>query len=123
MTNLFYMLADAATKTPQKGGTNLIVMGVFVVGFIAIFYFLTIRPQSKKKKEMEAMLSSLKKGDQVVSIGGIHGKVVSVKDNEIVVRVGANAEIVFDKNAINKVAKKSKEEKETKKIEEKKESK
>ena len=60
-------------------------MTIILVGFIAFFYFFVIRPQSKRKKDAERMLSSIKKGDKVVSIGGIHGKVVSIKETEIVV--------------------------------------
>ena len=59
--------------------------------------------QSKKRKELAQKLSNLKKGDRVVTIGGIHGKVVSVKDKVVVVRIDDRAEITFDKNAISTV--------------------
>ena len=82
-----------------------IIMPIILVGFLAFFYFFVIRPQSKKKKEMENMLNSIKKGEKVITIGGIHGKVSNVKDNEITVRVDSNAEITFEKSAIAKVVK------------------
>lgn len=90
-----------ATGTPAAAGFPW-QMAVIMVGFLAFFYFFVIRPQNKKKKDAELMLKALKKGDKVVSIGGIHGKIVSVKENEIVIKVDSNAEITFDKSAISK---------------------
>jgi preprotein translocase subunit YajC len=74
-----------------------------MVIFVGFFYFFIVRPQNKKRKETENMLNSMKKGDKIVTIGGMHGKVVSVKDNEIVVRVSDNTEISFEKSAIARV--------------------
>jgi len=89
------------------GGTTdikqLLPMIIMVGAFIFVYYFLFIRPQSKKKKETQSMLDNLKKGDRIVTIGGVHGKVVSSKDNTVTIRVDSNAEITFDKNAISKV--------------------
>ena len=76
----------------------------FMVVFIAFFYFVVIRPQSKKKKEMESMMSNLKKGDKVVTVGGIMGKISSIKDNVITLKVNdSNTEISFEKSAISRV--------------------
>jgi len=113
------MLAQAKTE-PTTG--NPIVMLVFMVVFIIFFYFVVIRPQNKRKKEMEKMINELKKGDKVVTIGGVHGKVVSVKDDVVVLKVDDNAEITFEKSAIARVNNPvlnnaSKDSKETKKIE------
>jgi preprotein translocase subunit YajC len=93
-----------------------------MVVFIIFFYFVVIRPQNKRKKEMEKMINELKKGDKVVTIGGVHGKVVSVKDDVVVLKVDDNAEITFEKSAIARVNNPvlnnaSKDSKETKKIE------
>jgi preprotein translocase subunit YajC len=112
MDTLYFTLAQAAdagsggTQTPGGLGGILsspIGMTIIMVGFIAFFYFVIVRPQNKKRKQHEQMMSAISKGDKVVSIGGIHGKVVSVKDNAIVVRIGANTEITFDKSAISRV--------------------
>ncbi len=70
---------------------------------ILIFYFLMIRPQRKRDKETQAMLSAMKKGDKVVSIGGIHGTVVAVKESSVIVKVDDNTRIEFSKNAISQV--------------------
>lgn len=99
MNDILFMLATKTTETPV-GGNNPLVMVGFMVIFIAFFYFVVIRPQNKKKKEMEIMMNNLKKGDKVVTIGGIMGKVSSVKDNMVVVKVNDNSEITFEKQAI-----------------------
>ena len=63
---------------------------IMIVAMIAIFYFLLIRPENKRKKEAEQMRSSVKKGDKIVTIGGIVGTVVDVKENKIVLETGAD---------------------------------
>lgn len=70
---------------------------------IVIFYFFLIRPQNKKQKETEKMLKALKKGDKVITIGGIHGVVSSVKENTIIVKVDDNCKIEFNRTAISTV--------------------
>ena len=71
----------------QGGGMTSIIM---IVAMIAVFYFLMIRPENKRKKEAEQMRSAVKKGDQIVTIGGIIGTVVSVKDDKFVLETGAD---------------------------------
>jgi preprotein translocase subunit YajC len=70
---------------------------------IAIFYFLIIRPQNKKQKETQRMLSALKKGDKIVTIGGIHGVIQSVKESSVVVKVDENTKVEFSRSAISTV--------------------
>ena len=76
---------------------------IMFVAIIAIFYFLIIRPQKKRDKETKAMLDAMKKGDKVVTIGGIHGTVVTVKDQTVVIKVDDNTRIEFTKTAISTV--------------------
>lgn len=76
---------------------------IMFVAIIAIFYFLIIRPQKKRDKETKAMLDAMKKGDKIVTIGGIHGTVVTVKDQSVIVKVDDNTRIEFTKNAISTV--------------------
>jgi preprotein translocase subunit YajC len=85
---------------------------------IAIFYFLIIRPQNKKQKETQRMLSALKKGDKIVTIGGIHGTIQSVRESSVVVKVDENTKVEFSRSAISTVVSAGKGEKE--KIEDKK---
>lgn len=93
------MSADAAGSSTGSMATTMIT---FVL-IILIFYFLMIRPQRKRDKETQAMLSAMKKGDKVVSIGGIHGTVVAVKESSVIVKVDDNTRIEFSKNAISQV--------------------
>ena len=88
---------DAAN--PAGGGMYTIIMLVVMVG---IMYFLMIRPENKRKKEAEQMRSSMKVGDEIVTIGGITGKVVQVKDDKFVVETGADqVRIEFAKWALS----------------------
>jgi len=66
-------------------------------------YFLIIRPQRKKDKDAKALVNSVAKGDKVVTIGGIHGTVVAVREKTVVVKVDDNARIEFTKGAISSV--------------------
>jgi preprotein translocase subunit YajC len=70
------------------------------VGIMLIFYFMIYRPQQKKQKEAEAMISSISKGDKVITIGGIHGTIVEVKNNIAVVKIAENVKIEINKSAI-----------------------
>ena len=81
---------------PGIGIANLVPL-LFI---FFIFYFLIIRPQQKKQKEHGRMVSGLKKNDEVVTSGGIHGTIVNVKDKTFVVRVDENAKIELDKASI-----------------------
>ena len=78
----------------------LINVAPFLI-LVLFMYFAIIRPQQKKNKQQQALLSSLKKGDKVVTIGGLHGTVKSVEPATITILVGTKAtELTFDKQAI-----------------------
>ncbi|MBO5137106.1 MAG: preprotein translocase subunit YajC [Spirochaetaceae bacterium] len=82
-------------------GAGSIMMTVLPLLFIfIIFYFLLIRPQNKKQKELEKMIAALKKGDKVVTIGGIHGVVSSTREQTVIVKVDDNSKIEFNRTAI-----------------------
>ncbi len=82
------------------GGTQLVTMLVTFGLIIVVFYFLVIRPQNKKKKDAQKMLENIKKGDRVVTIGGMHGYVESARDDAVVLKVDDNVKIKFSKSAI-----------------------
>ena len=63
---------------------------VILVAMIAVFYFMIIRPEKKKKKEEEQLRNSLKEGDKITTIGGIIGKIVDIKDDNIVIETSAD---------------------------------
>ncbi len=88
-----------ATPAPGMDITSTIIMLVIMVG---VFYFMLIRPENKRKKEAEQMRSALKVGDRIVTIGGICGTVVSVKDDRFVIETGADqVRIEFAKWALS----------------------
>ncbi|GEM_PF-5265865 len=76
---------------------------VMLGGLFLLWYLFLIRPQQKKEKDRKKMISALSKGDKVMSIGGIYGKVVGVKDEVISVSIADGITIEFTKNAINQV--------------------
>ena len=87
------------TATASTGMGSTVIMMVLM---IAIFYFMLIRPENKRKKEAEEMRSAVKKGDKVVTIGGITGTVVDVKENKFVLETGADqVRIEFEKWALS----------------------
>ena len=83
--------AQAAAATPSSGGG--ISQILILVVFVAVFYFLLIRPQQKRAKEHQAMLAKLAAGDEVVTAGGIVGRVTEVGDNFVVVEIADNVRI------------------------------
>jgi preprotein translocase subunit YajC len=122
MNSFVFSLLMAAPQGAggQTSGAALVTSLLPFVAIIAIFYFLIIRPQNKKQKETQRMLDSLKKGDKVVTIGGIHGTIQGVKDHSVILRVDDNVKLEFNRSAISTVesqAKEDKSEKEDKKIE------
>ncbi|MGG4482453.1 preprotein translocase subunit YajC [Paenibacillus illinoisensis] len=94
---MFQGMSLAATN-PSGGIFSLIVPLVLMV---AIFYFLMIRPQNKKQKQRNAMLNQLKKGDKIVTIGGLHGTIAEITDDVVVLRVNDVTKLTFDRNAIS----------------------
>lgn len=71
---------------------------------LLIFYFLLYRPQKKARQERDTMLSSLKVGSRVVTIGGIYGTIVALTEEVVTLKIAANVEIEVSRNAINSVA-------------------
>lgn len=83
-----------------EGGSplpSLIVMGLIFL----IMYFFMIRPQAKKAKEQKAFLDELKKGDRVVTVGGIHGKVASIDGNSLMLEIDTNVKVKIEKAGIS----------------------
>ncbi len=95
--------AMPAPEASAAGGGSMMTTFITFGLIIAIFYFLIIRPQKKREKETKEMLASIKKGDKVVSIGGIHGTVTIVKETTVVIKVDDNTRIEFSRNAISSI--------------------
>lgn len=73
---------------------------LMIVAMIAIFYFVGIRPQNKRRKEQQALVQSLGKGDEIVTIGGIVGKVTQVSDQYVQIETGDKTQMIFMKTAV-----------------------
>ncbi|MDP8265093.1 MAG: preprotein translocase subunit YajC [Candidatus Aceula lacicola] len=71
----------------------------------AVFYFLVIKPQKEKQKNQQQMLSDLKKNDEVVTSGGIHGTIVNLKESTIIVRIDDSVKVEVDRGAVLRVKK------------------
>lgn len=113
------LLLQAADPAAMGGGFGMFLPLILIIG---IMYFFMIRPQNKKQKELQKMLDALQKGDKVITIGGIHGTVSSVKkdSNVVTIRVDENTKIEFNRSAIatvvsDKPAEKTEEKKSGKK--------
>ncbi len=77
---------------------------VLWVGIFVVFYFFMIRPQQKKQKDQKGFIENLKKGDDVVTIGGLHGKVYSVEGTTVTLEVDRGLKLTFEKTAISREA-------------------
>jgi preprotein translocase subunit YajC len=77
-----------------QGGGGLSIFLIQMMAIIAIFYFLIIRPKSQQEKKHKARLAQLKKGDKVVTVGGIIGEIVHIKDNQLTIRSGESRLVV-----------------------------
>ena len=86
MFMLHFLTTATEPAAPAGGLMSPIIM---VVAMLAIMYFLMIRPESKRKKEAEQMRNAMKIGDEIITIGGICGKIVHLKDDKFVIETGA----------------------------------
>ena len=97
--NLFETTAHAASATAPAGDAgwiNLVMLG----GFVLIFYFLLIRPQNKRRKEHQELVTALSKGDEVVTAGGIVGQITKVEDDFVKVQINDQVEMRIQKSAV-----------------------
>jgi preprotein translocase subunit YajC len=92
------------------GGGSMISTLIMFGAIFAIFYFMIIRPQQKRAKEREKMLSEVKKGDKIVTSGGIHGTVAGLDEKTVLIDVGNNVKIKMERSAIGSIGQ-SKDEK------------
>lgn len=97
-------IAYASTSGTTGAGTGMGSTIMMIVLMIAIFYFLMIRPENKRKKQAEEMRNSLKKGDWLTTIGGVYGRVVSITDRTVVIETSEDrVRVEFLKSAIGQV--------------------
>jgi preprotein translocase subunit YajC len=85
----------------QAGLSPQVVNIIFIVGLIAIFYFFMIRPQQQKQKKQKNFSENLKKGDTVVTVGGIHGKISAIEGDSVLLEVDRGVKIRLEKSYIS----------------------
>jgi preprotein translocase subunit YajC len=101
------ILFTIAMAPPQGGGAegglfSTLIMFALIIG---IFYFLILRPQQKRQKEREKLLSAVKKGDRIVTAGGLHGTVAGVEEKTLLIQVADNVKMKFDRTAVATILK------------------
>ena len=99
ISNAFAQAAPAAAQDPLSSITGILPL----IFMFVVLWFLMIRPQMKRAKEHKALLEGLQKNDEVLTQGGIVGKVVSLSDSYVTVEVAANTQIIVQKQAIGAV--------------------
>lgn len=82
-------LAEATTATTATAGGDMLSMIIMIVVMVAVFYFLLIRPQRKKDKAVKNMLSALKVGDRICTIGGFYGTIAALKEDTVTLKLGS----------------------------------
>jgi len=108
MTKISVFLAQASAAAPAPTGMDAFKGMLPIILMFGAMYFLLIAPQRKKQKQHEAMMNSLKVGDEVVTSGGIYGVITSVKDDRFTIRIGSdNAKIDVKKGFISELLKKA----------------
>ena len=100
MMNLLYILLFAPAQGTEGSGGSSLMSFLPLVLIILVFYLFFIRPQMKKSKEQKKFRESLKKGDKVITIGGIHGKIAEIDETTVVLEVGNQMRLTFEKSAI-----------------------
>ena len=94
--NLLHVILFAQPAAAEGGKSSSAPMIIFLVLMIFIFYFFMIRPQKKKEKEAQSFRASLQKGDKIVTIGGVHGKISDVQDTTFTIEMEGGAKMKIE---------------------------
>jgi preprotein translocase subunit YajC len=102
---MHYLLAAA----PDAPASNPLWTFGPIIAMFLVLYFLLIRPQQRRQKTRNSMLSTLKKGDKVVTIGGLHGTIMEMDDdaNTVILRVNDTTKLTFDRSSVNAITQSS----------------
>lgn len=101
--NLFGITDAMAQTEAAASGSSLMSLLPTLVIFVLVFYFLLIRPQSKRAKEHRKLVEGLAKEDEIITTGGLAGKIVDIQDTFIVVQISKDVNVTFQKNSIANV--------------------
>ena len=99
------ILIAIAPQGGSGGGGSLISTIIMFGAIFAIFYFMIIRPQQKRAKEREKLLSNIEKGDKIVTSGGVHGTIIGLEEKTALIEVAPNVKIKIERSAIGSVIK------------------
>ncbi len=99
MVSTLYAMGEGA----QKGQQNPFTMVIFIVMIIGILYFLLFLPQKKQEQKRKQMIADLKRGDNIVTSGGIYGSISRIKDDTVIVKIAEKTEITIKRNSVSKV--------------------
>jgi preprotein translocase subunit YajC len=102
MINIAYAMAQQQPSGSQQAASPISSLLPLILIF-AVFYFLLIRPQKKQQQQQQNMINNLKKGDRIVTSGGIHGKITALKGKEIEVEIASNTRITLNKQSISQL--------------------
>lgn len=94
-------MLDFILLQAPSGGQSLYGNLLLIGGIVLIFYFFMIRPQQKKQKDQKRFLEDVKKGDNIVTVGGIHGRIASIDGETIILEVEKGGKIKLDKSSIS----------------------
>ncbi len=97
ISDAYAAASSVATPAPNSGLNTLIMIGVFVVAL----YFIMLRPQQKRIKEHRNMVNSLAKGDEIITNGGLLGKITHISDHFLTISIAENVEIKIQKSAVS----------------------
>lgn len=96
-TYALFAMAQPSGGSPEGSLVSTLIMFALIIG---IFYFMILRPQQKRQKERQKMLEAVKKGDKVVTSGGLHGTIAGLDDKTVLLQVADNVKMKFDRTAI-----------------------
>lgn len=100
MSGIAFAAAGAAGSAPAAGGVAMMGQILPIILIFAVFYFLLIRPQQKKAKEHQAYLANLKRGDKVITSGGIYGQITGLTESAVTLEVAENVRIKVSRSSI-----------------------
>ncbi|MFZ1520000.1 MAG: preprotein translocase subunit YajC [Ignavibacteriaceae bacterium] len=99
------ILLAMAPQDGEGGGGSLISTVIMFGAIFAIFYFMIIRPQQKRAKEREKLLSNIEKGDKIITSGGVHATIVGLEEKTVLIEIAPNVKVKVERSAIGSVVK------------------
>ena len=98
-----FFISDAMAAGPDIGGGDPLMSLILPIGLVALFYFMLIRPQSKRQKEHKELVAGVQKGEEIVTSGGVLGKVTRVDDNFVSMEISPGVVVNIQKNSVQTI--------------------